>query len=122
MDGGIALHGRLLRSDKIVIATGASAAAPAIPGLEETPYLTSTTALASGATIDLLLEDLPQPGLARRMRQQLDGVRFELAAPVALGVLMAGVIAYALWRRTREPTEAADSAGADPGGAPRPAP
>ncbi len=45
MDGGVALNGRLLRSQKIVITTGASAAAPAIPGLDTTPYLTSTTAL-----------------------------------------------------------------------------
>ena len=86
-------------------------------------HLLEATGIERGASIDLLLEDLPQPGLAGRVRQQLDGVRFELAAPVALGVLMAGVIGYALWRRSRERDEAVDSAaGADPEGAARPGP
>ena len=86
-------------------------------------HLLEATGIERGASIDLLLEDLPQPRLAGRVRQQLDGIRFELAAPVALAVLMAGVIAYALWRRSRVRDEAVDSAaGADAGGAPQPGP
>ena len=42
---GVAVNGSLLRSDKIVITTGASAAVPPIPGIEDVPYLTSTSAL-----------------------------------------------------------------------------
>ena len=42
---GIALNGSLLRADKVVIATGSSPAVPPIPGIENIPYLTSTTAL-----------------------------------------------------------------------------
>ncbi len=42
---GVAMNGSLLRSDKVIIATGASAAVPPIPGIESVPYLTSTTAL-----------------------------------------------------------------------------
>ena len=38
---------RLVSFDRCLIATGASAAAPPIPGLAETPYWTSTEALAS---------------------------------------------------------------------------
>src|SRR3546814_7835335 len=34
--------------DRCLIATGASAAVPPIPGLKETPYWTSTEALVSG--------------------------------------------------------------------------
>ena len=45
-EGGVALNGRELRSDKIVVATGASPAVPPIPGIEDVPTLTSTTALA----------------------------------------------------------------------------
>ena len=71
-------------------------------------HLLEATGIERGANIDLILEGLPRPGLAGRVREQLDGIRFELAAPVALGVLMAGVIAYALWRRSRERDEAAE--------------
>jgi mercury(II) reductase len=42
---GVAMNGSLLRSGKVIIATGASAAVPPIPGIESVPYLTSTTAL-----------------------------------------------------------------------------
>ena len=42
---GVAMNGSLLRSDKVIIATGASAAVPPIPGIESVPYLTSTTAM-----------------------------------------------------------------------------
>ena len=45
-EGGVALNGRELRSDKIVLATGASPAVPPIPGIEDVPSLTSTTAMA----------------------------------------------------------------------------
>jgi mercuric reductase len=38
---------RLVRFDRCLIATGASASVPSVPGLKETPYWTSTEALAS---------------------------------------------------------------------------
>ncbi len=41
----LAVDGRTLSADRYVIATGASPWAPPIPGLEESSYLTSTTAL-----------------------------------------------------------------------------
>ncbi len=43
--GGVLLDGAPLEADKVVVTTGASAALPAIPGIETVPYLTSTTAL-----------------------------------------------------------------------------
>ena len=49
--GGVEVDGRVLRSDRIIIATGASPGVPAVPGIDGVPYLTSTTALD--------LEDLP---------------------------------------------------------------
>jgi mercuric reductase len=49
---GVALNGELIKSGKIIVATGASAALPSIPGIATIPYLTSTTALE--------LEQLPK--------------------------------------------------------------
>lgn len=45
-DGTIEVDGRPVGARKILLATGASPWAPPIPGLDETPYLTSTEALA----------------------------------------------------------------------------
>ena len=42
---GVSVNGSTLPADKIIIATGASAALPDIPGVADIPYLTSTTAL-----------------------------------------------------------------------------
>ena len=50
--GGVEVGGARIAADKIIIATGARPASPAIPGLETVPYLTSTTALD--------LEELPR--------------------------------------------------------------
>jgi mercury(II) reductase len=49
---GVRVNGRLIASDKVVITTGARPGVPAIPGIEDVPYLTSTTALS--------LEHLPR--------------------------------------------------------------
>lgn len=45
-DGGVAIDGRLIETDRVVIATGASPSLPPIPGIQDVPSLTSTTALA----------------------------------------------------------------------------
>jgi mercury(II) reductase len=51
LDGGVEVDGTRIAAGKIIIATGARPAVPAIPGIETVPYLTSTTALD--------LEELP---------------------------------------------------------------
>ena len=61
--------------------------------------LLETGGIERGTSVDILLDGLPQPGLAARVRAQAQDIRFELAAPVALGLLMALLIAFALWRR-----------------------
>lgn len=43
---GVRINGRIITSDKVVITTGARPSVPAIPGIEDVPYLTSTTALS----------------------------------------------------------------------------
>lgn len=45
VDGGVEVNGTRIPTDRVIIATGARPAVPAIPGIEAVPYLTSTTAL-----------------------------------------------------------------------------
>jgi len=52
VQGGIEVDGARIPAGKIIIATGARPAVPAIPGIETVPYFTSTTALE--------LEELPR--------------------------------------------------------------
>ncbi|MDE5444841.1 bifunctional organomercurial lyase/mercury(II) reductase MerBA [Bradyrhizobium sp. CSA207] len=52
VDGGVEADGARIPAGKIIIATGARPAVPAIPGIATVPYLTSTTALD--------LEELPR--------------------------------------------------------------
>lgn len=42
---GVQVNGRLISARKVIIATGTRPAVPAIPGITEVPYLTSTTVL-----------------------------------------------------------------------------
>ena len=52
-----------------------------------------------GAAVSIRLSGLPTPDAAERAGARLDGIRFEYAAPVALALLMAGLLAYgAIWR------------------------
>jgi mercuric reductase len=44
-DGGVAVNGALIKTPKVIIATGARPAVPPIPGIETIDYLTSTSAL-----------------------------------------------------------------------------
>ncbi|MDE3175163.1 MAG: mercury(II) reductase [Pseudomonadota bacterium] len=52
IEGGVEVAGARLDAERIIVATGARPDVPAIAGIESTPYLTSTTALA--------LEHLPR--------------------------------------------------------------
>lgn len=52
IDCGVEVDGARIATGKIIVATGARPAVPAIPGIETLPYLTSTTALD--------LEELPR--------------------------------------------------------------
>jgi mercuric reductase len=44
-DGGVYVDRRLVRTDKVIVSTGARPALPPIPGIENVDYLTSTSAL-----------------------------------------------------------------------------
>ncbi|CAM3555993.1 MAG: mercury(II) reductase [Thalassospira sp.] len=44
-EGGVSVDGKLISADKVIVATGTSAATPNIEGIDGVPYLTSTEAL-----------------------------------------------------------------------------
>ena len=67
----------------------------------QSPYqLLEASELPRDSRISVALEDLPMPSLAERLGRRVDSVRFEYAAPVALGLLMVLLIAYAFKRRS----------------------
>ena len=45
VDGGVSVNGALVKAGKVIVATGSAPSLPAIDGLADVPYLTSTTAL-----------------------------------------------------------------------------
>ena len=55
VEGGVAINGDLLKARRLVITTGARAAVPSIPGIENIDCLTSTTALSLEALPKTLL-------------------------------------------------------------------
>ena len=54
-----------------------------------------------GHDLGFTLTDLPVPGFGDRVVNFLRSVQWELAAPVALGVLAAAAVGYVLWRNRR---------------------
>ena len=64
--------------------------------------LLKASALPRGARIYLRLEDLPQRSFTDKLGERFDGVRFEYTAPVGLGLFMAFLIGYAMWRQVGE--------------------
>jgi len=44
-DGGVSIDGDYIKANRVIIATGSSASLPPIEGIDNVPYLTSTTAL-----------------------------------------------------------------------------
>ena len=55
--------------------------------------------LDRGQSLSLELDGLPTPGAADRVENSLSSIRFQYAAPVALGVLMIALLAYgAIWK------------------------
>ncbi len=63
--------------------------------------LLEANGVAPGALISLQLDGLPEPSLWQRVKSDLGAIRFEYVAPVALVMLMAGVVAFAFWRRRK---------------------
>ena len=65
-----------------------------------------------GAAVSIRLSGLPTPDAAQRVGAGLDGIRFEYAAPAALALLMAALLAYgAIWRSGARSAVAAPDSG-----------
>ena len=66
--------------------------------------------LARGESLSLELDGLPTPGITDRVGSSLSGIRFQYAAPVALGVLMIALLAYGtIWKTTGQRRESPTS-------------
>jgi hypothetical protein len=73
---------------------------PETVAIGDRPYqLLEADGLEVGDVVSFTLGGLPQPTLRDDISGLFDGVRFEYAAPVSLGLVMVSILAYALWRR-----------------------
>jgi hypothetical protein len=61
--------------------------------------LLSGSEFARGSSISFDLLDLPEATVGERLGRRTEALRFEYAAPAGLGLMMAVLIVYALWRR-----------------------
>lgn len=62
--------------------------------------------LSRGQSLSLVLDELPTPSVVDSVENSLSSVRFQYAAPVALGVLMVALLAYgAIWKTTGQRRE-----------------
>ena len=75
---------------------------PEAVDIGQAPYMVIEAGdVPRGHALRVTLTDLPMPGLGDRAARTLSTLRWELAAPVALGVVVAAAAAYALWRNRR---------------------
>ena len=66
--------------------------------------------LSRGESLSMELDGLPTPGVTDRVGNSFSGIRFQYAAPVALGVLMVALLVYgAIWKTKGQRREAATS-------------
>ena len=66
--------------------------------------------VARGETLSIQLAGLPRASARDRIGRGLDNIRFEYAAPVALGVLMAVLLAYGVFWKGRDTRQRPDQA------------
>ena len=93
-------HLRILAPVEVLKLSSDRFGAPEIVAIGERPYqLLEADGLEVGDIVSLTLGDLPQPTLRDDVARLFDGIRFEYAAPVSLGLVMASLMAYSLWRR-----------------------
>ena len=103
---------RILAPEEVVSVSVEGLGQPERVMIGERPYRVLTAeGLDRGESLSLALDGLPTPGVADRVGSGLSGIRFQYAAPVALGVLMVALLVYgAVWktagrRRSASPRE-----------------
>ena len=96
-------HLRVLVPDGVLTLSSELLGAPESADIGGRSYqLIQASDLPRGARISLELHGLPQPSLTESLDRRLEGIHFEYAAPVGLGLLMVLLIAYAFKRRSNE--------------------
>ena len=99
---------RVLAPEEALSLSGGKFGEAEIVTIGERRYrLLQATGFPKGAQVSVRLDQLPEPPRGQRSEERgtdtaLDEVRFEYVAPVALGMLMASVIGFVLWRRADE--------------------
>ena len=95
---------RILAPEEVLSISSESLGEPERVMIGERQYLVLTTeGLTRGESLSLVLDGLPTPGAMDRIADGFSGIKFQYAAPVALGVLMIALLAYgAIWKNTRQ--------------------
>ncbi len=96
---------RILAPEEVASISGEGLGDPEQVTIGERQYRVLTTeGLGRGASVPLVLDGLPTPGAADRIGGSLSSIKFQYAAPVALGALMVALLVYgAIWKTTRPP-------------------
>jgi len=82
-----------------------SIGAPAVVDIGEQPYnVLEVEGVPKNHELRFTLTELPVAGFGDRLVNRLKAVRWELAAPVALAVIVVAAAAFALWRNRRAGT------------------
>lgn len=102
---------RILAPEEVVSISVESLGKPERVMIGERQYrVLEAEGLSRGESLSLELDGLPTPGVTERVGNSLSGIRFQFAAPVALGVLMVALLAYgAIWKTKGQRREAATS-------------
>ena len=91
---------RALAAEEVLSIESAELGEPKSERIGERQYrILEAEGFTRGAAVSIRLSGLPTPDAAQRVGAGLDGIRFEYAAPAALALLMAALLAYgAIWR------------------------
>lgn len=103
---------RVLAPEETVQFTSADLGTPEEVDIGGRSYrLLSAAEVPRGAQVSIDLTELPLASLNERLSRGFGAVRWELAAPVALGGFLIVLLAAVLWRRATGHTEADEDAG-----------
>ncbi len=102
---------RILAPEEVAFISSEGLGEPERVMIGERQYRVLTTeGLGREASVPLVLEGLPTKSVADRVGGSLSGVKFQYAAPVALGMLMIVLLVYgSLWKTKRAPRAVPDS-------------
>ena len=96
---------RILAPEEVVSISSEALGSPEAVQIGERQYqVIEVEGLGRGTSISLTLNGLPLTTAGQRISGGFEDIRFEYAAPVALALLMAGLLVYGALRRTNAAT------------------